>query len=588
MSHARKRSYRPTLEGLEERIVPYTLSGFQWANDNISASFMRDGTTDGAAGGSNLFASLKRDGLSLANWQLQYARALQTWADVTPLNFHFVSDDGLPANTLRTPTQGDPDFGDIRYGGAFMGGVSYTYLPYGGPLAGCSFLATDVTWGTSGSPGTYNDLYSIILHESGHALGLYCSTDPNAVMFQYVGTFAGLAPDDIAGIQAIYGASPPDPMGQSFATATPLTLDSTGAATVSARLSSVSDMDYYQVTTPASGFDGTMSVSVDARNLSLLDPQVAVYNAAGNLLATFSAATYGSVATVGLGGLSPGQTYYLVASGARPALLSSNDANVFGMGAYTLNAQFGGVTLPSLAIYSVAVTPPNSGTKQVLFTAALSAPSSVPVTVNYATADGTAVAGRGYVAASGTLTFAPGQTRRSIAVTVDGAATYEPTETFDVVLSNATNATLGVAQGTGTIVNDHPAPPLAANSITATATATAAAANLGQLTGLNLTGLTICTATNVQWLEFVAPNSGTFTVSATFAQVGGTGGYFGMQLWNASRTVHIGGGRSATGEETFTVKLVAGRTYDLRLASPIRSLFTFDLAIVPSSGGPAR
>jgi hypothetical protein len=81
-------------------------------------------------------------------------------------------------------------------------------------------------------------------------------------MFQYVGTFAGLAPDDIAGIQAIYGASPPDPMGQSFATATPLTLDSTGAATVSARLSSVSDMDYYQVTTPASGFDGTMSVSV--------------------------------------------------------------------------------------------------------------------------------------------------------------------------------------------------------------------------------------------------------------------------------------------------------------------------------------
>ncbi len=42
MSCVRKRSYRPTLEGLEERIVPYALSGFQWANDNISASFMPD------------------------------------------------------------------------------------------------------------------------------------------------------------------------------------------------------------------------------------------------------------------------------------------------------------------------------------------------------------------------------------------------------------------------------------------------------------------------------------------------------------------------------------------------------------------
>ncbi len=572
MSHPRKRTFRPTLEGLEERIVPYALSGFQWANDNISASFMPDGTADGVAGGSNLFASLKRDGLSLANSQLQYARALQTWADVTPLNFHFVSDDGLPANTLRTPTQGDPDFGDIRYGGAFMGGVSYTYLPYGGPLAGSSFLATDVTWGTSGSPGTYNDLYSIILHETGHALGLYCSTDPNAVMFEYVGTFTGLAPDDIAGIQAIYGAPPPDPMGHSFATATPLTLDSSGAATASARLSSVSDVDYYQVTTPAS-FDGTMSVSVDARNLSLLDPKVSVYDGTGNLLGTFSAATYGSVTKVSLGGLSPGQTYYLVASGARPALLSSNDANVFGMGAYTLNAQFGGVTLPSLAIYNVAVTPRNSGTKQVLVTATLSAASNIPVTVNYATADGTATAGQAYVAASGTLTFAPGQMQQTIAVTVKGAATYEPTETFDVVLSNATNATLGVAQGTGTILNAHPAPPqLEANH-------TAATANLGQLADLNLIGLTICTATNVQWLDFVAPSSGTFTVSATFAQVGGTGGYFGMQLWNASGTVRIASGRSATGEETFTVKLVAGRTYALRLARPIRSLFTFDLAI---------
>jgi subtilisin-like proprotein convertase family protein len=91
------------------------------------------------------------------------------------------------------------------------------------------------------------------------------------------------------------------------------------------------------------------------------------------------------------------------------------------------------------------------------FTVSLSAASATPVTVNYATANGTALAGSDYEASSGTLTFAPGQTTRTILVrTLDGTIA-EPNETFTVNLSNAVGTTIADGQGVATIVdNDQP------------------------------------------------------------------------------------------------------------------------------------
>src|SRR5262249_26078964 len=134
------------LETLENRLVPYALAGTPWANHNVSASFMPDGTpTDGGAA-SNLFATLNRS-FPTATWQLQYARDLQTWADVTPLNFHFVSDNGGAAGSSGL-SQGDSHFGDIRFGGYARSDsyVGYTYYPGGGTLGGDAFLATNVSF----------------------------------------------------------------------------------------------------------------------------------------------------------------------------------------------------------------------------------------------------------------------------------------------------------------------------------------------------------------------------------------------------------------------------------------------------------
>jgi hypothetical protein len=88
------------------------------------------------------------------------------------------------------------------------------------------------------------------------------------------------------------------------------------------------------------------------------------------------------------------------------------------------------------------------------FTVSLDSASSTPVTVQYTTADGTALAGRDYTAESGTLTFAPGVTSETILVpTLDDGVT-SGSRAFTIKLSNPVGATLSRSQGTGMILDD--------------------------------------------------------------------------------------------------------------------------------------
>ena len=118
----------------------------------------------------------------------------------------------------------------------------------------------------------------------------------------------------------------------------------------------------------------------------------------------------------------------------------------------------GGPALPSISVADATVTEGNAGTVAAAFTVTLSAPSTQPVTVDFATADGSATAGSDYVAASGTLTFPPGSVSQVLTITVNGDTVPEPDETFVVNLSNPTNATIADGQGLGTIRNDDTAP----------------------------------------------------------------------------------------------------------------------------------
>ena len=114
--------------------------------------------------------------------------------------------------------------------------------------------------------------------------------------------------------------------------------------------------------------------------------------------------------------------------------------------------------LPTLSIAGVTQAEGNAGTSAFAFTVTLSAPASSAVTVNYATADGTATAGSDYATAGGVLTFAAGTTTQTVIVNITGDATVEPNETFTVLLSAPSGATLATASASGTIVNDDGVP----------------------------------------------------------------------------------------------------------------------------------
>ena len=115
-------------------------------------------------------------------------------------------------------------------------------------------------------------------------------------------------------------------------------------------------------------------------------------------------------------------------------------------------------SLPVVTLAPAAVEVPEGG-GSVTVTASLDVASSRTVTVDYATADGTATAGEDYTATAGTLTFAPRAQSASFSVPVVADARDEEDQTFTVALETPTEAALGEAVASVvTITDDDTAP----------------------------------------------------------------------------------------------------------------------------------
>jgi acetyl esterase/lipase len=112
------------------------------------------------------------------------------------------------------------------------------------------------------------------------------------------------------------------------------------------------------------------------------------------------------------------------------------------------------VSLPAVYANDVSVAEGNAGTTAVQVTLHLSTPSPQSVRVDWKTGDASALSGEDYEAASGVVEFAPGETSRQITVVVDGDTKAEEDESFNVVLSNAVNATLARTSSVVIITND--------------------------------------------------------------------------------------------------------------------------------------
>jgi hypothetical protein len=150
---------------------------------------------------------------------------------------------------------------------------------------------------------------------------------------------------------------------------------------------------------------------------------------------------------------------FVVPADAQSKLLKVKVTIKAGGKSATRVATFGVQALPkpSLTIADASTAEGNGGTT-LSFPVTLSAASTQTVTVGYATSDGTATAPGDYTAASGTLSFGPGETSKPITVTVVGDTAVEQDETFTVTLASPVNATVADGSATGTITNDDIAP----------------------------------------------------------------------------------------------------------------------------------
>ena len=203
---------------------------------------------------------------------------------------------------------------------------------------------------------------------------------------------------------------------------------------------------------------------------------------------------------------------------------------------------------PSIAINNVSVTEGNSGTTTASLAVTLSAVSGQTVTVNYATANGTATAGSDYVAATDTLTFAPGVTSQSVVVTVNGDALNEANETVLVNLSTATNATIADSQGTLTLTNDDALPSITIGDESITE------GNAG--TKIVTLTLTLSAPSGRTVTVNYATANGTASAGSDYVAKSGTV-TFAAGTTTASITVTINGDTNSESNQTFRVNLSA-------------------------------
>ncbi len=348
----------PGVEPLESRAVPYAASGNLWPHPQlITLSFEPDGTNLGGQS-SNLFSTFNADFGSASAWQNAILKAAQTWAQQAEINFAVVGDNGAASGT-GSYQQGDPTFGDIRIGGFNFGDNSILALGYMPPPVNNYSVAGDITFNTGqvfNINGSDYDLYTVALHELGHALGLGHSSTSLAIMYPvYQGVDFGLYADDVAGVQSIYGTRVPDAYDAgagngSFATASDISSQIDPAALTAVLtgldVTTTSDKDYYTFTAPAGG-TGTLALTVQSSGLSLLAPSVKVYNASQTQIASATGSgSLGSTLNLNVS-VTAGQTYYVRVAGA--------NTTAFGTGAYGMVLNFGSGASPTLP-------PPNTQT----------------------------------------------------------------------------------------------------------------------------------------------------------------------------------------------------------------------------------
>ena len=222
----------------------------------------------------------------------------------------------------------------------------------------------------------------------------------------------------------------------------------------------------------------------------------------------------------------------------------------------------------------------------VSFTVRLSSASSVPITVAYTTQAGTATSGTDYNAVAGTLTFAPGETVKTVQVSVVADMAAEGNESFQVVLSNPTGATIATGTATGTIVDDDlpvspPSPPPPAPVVSVSDVR----ANEGNTAGaISFTIRLSAASTSPVTVRFDTQN-GTALAGSDFTAVGATITFAPGEI---AKTVSIAvlGDTTVEPDETFSIVLTSPVGATLGTSRGTATLVNDDIALPPPPPPP--
>jgi urease beta subunit len=205
-----------------------------------------------------------------------------------------------------------------------------------------------------------------------------------------------------------------------------------------------------------------------------------------------------------------------------------------------------------ISIDDVSLAEGDLGQTAFPFTVSLDRAQSAPVTVDFSTADATAAAPGDYLASSGTVSFAPGETTKTLTVQVNGDTTVEPDETFAVNLANATgNVTIADAQAIATIANDDQ-PVIEQPARISIADVSLREGNSGQ-TAFRLT-VSLDRAPSATVTVAYSTANGTATAPCDFVAAAGTV-TFAPGETAKTVTVQVNGDTTKEANETFTVNL---------------------------------
>ncbi|TWU65695.1 matrixin family metalloprotease [Crateriforma conspicua] len=320
--------------------------GTPWPDpSSLSISFAHDGSD--IHGQDNEIHSQLDALADRQEWQELALRAFQTWSYVADINVALTNDAGADFGTPGLQ-QNDPRFGEFRIGSIPQSGALANTLPFqvmAGTLSGdlllnsaTNFAYHDWAGGAAPDPTPPEspqqfDLFSVFLHEAGNALGIEDNDLTSSVMFQNYTVPKGiLTAQDIADIQALYGQRSDDyesadngSLLTASLIANPAGFDPAGQTIrVRGSLKDAADVDVYRYV-PLS-LSGDVTVTLQAREISLLQGKIELLNLTGGVLASAEAdSVFDNDVSLTLGGLSAQQLAYIRVTGADGDVYSAGD-----------------------------------------------------------------------------------------------------------------------------------------------------------------------------------------------------------------------------------------------------------------------